>query len=113
MSCHDHAYLGVDPAIRMALASYICDGCGGGAPVAAAEVSGAAAGDLTSFEERAGGEGSLGSLDPPLHPLHHFFLARLLLRKQPKDWLLFLQNMRPGRGFGLQGSSCKLSCWLH
>ena len=53
-SCHDHAYLGVDPAIRMALASYICDGCGGGAPVAAAEVSGAAAGDLTSFAERAG-----------------------------------------------------------
>ena len=62
-------------AIRMALASCTFDGCGGGAPAAATEVSGTAAGDLTSFEERAGGEGSLGSLDPPLHPPHHFFLA--------------------------------------
>ena len=61
----------------MALASCICDGCGGGAPAAAAKVSGAAAGELTSFEEKAGGEGSLGSLDPPLHPPHHLFLARL------------------------------------
>ena len=63
----------------MALASHIWDGYGGGAPAAAAEVSGAAAGDLTSFEERAGGEGSLGSLDPPLYPPHHFFLVRLAL----------------------------------
>ena len=82
----------------MTLASCTHDGCGGGATAVATEVSGAAAGDLTSFEERAGGEGSLGSLDPPLHPPHHFFLARLALEtaegpallsaeRGPQPWL--------------------------
>ena len=84
-SCHDHAYLGVDPAIRMALASYICDGCGGGAPAAAAGVFGAAAGDLTSYAKRSWGRGVFrNSLSAP-ESIVSLSMARPLLQKQLKD----------------------------